>query len=202
MNCHVINLMSPVRHTCQWDIGSGQCAVKAEQSVPAGGRSHFFNVSGTMGCFFLDHCCILTTALPLVQSAAPFIETGSCVKRDRHFQPIRGSSPEVTHFQSHFLWWNQCSHLLAENLNFTHTQMSEQWTEACLCYHESVAQMEFSWPLWPTMTHIQKCHNTAFMSSKSSSANCQLQHNTVTLWNCIFDVTEGVIQAFHSLRST
>lgn len=127
MNCHVINLMSPVRHTCQWDIGSGQCAVKAEQSVPAGGRSHFFNVSGTMGCFFLDHCCILTTALPLVQSAAPFIETGSCVKRDRHFQPIRGSSPEVTHFQSHFLWWNQCSHLLAENLNFTHTH-TNVWT--------------------------------------------------------------------------
>ncbi|KAG8002653.1 hypothetical protein GBF38_015159 [Nibea albiflora] len=44
-----------------------------------------------MGCFFLDHCCILTTALPLVQGAALFIETGSCVKRDRHFQPIRGS---------------------------------------------------------------------------------------------------------------
>ena len=68
-----------------------------------GGRSHFSSVPGTMGCFFLDHCCILTTALPLVDRAPLFIETGSCDKQDQHFRPIRGWCNKVTHCQSHFL---------------------------------------------------------------------------------------------------
>lgn len=39
-------------------------STEVELSKPAAGRSHFFNVPGTMGCFFLDHCCILGTPLP------------------------------------------------------------------------------------------------------------------------------------------
>lgn len=66
-----------------------------------------------MGCFFLDHSCILTAALPLVRSASPFNETGSCDKQERQIQPIGGQRTAVTHFQS--------SHLLKKKKsNFFH----------------------------------------------------------------------------------
>lgn len=39
-------------------------SAQVKQSEPTAGRSHFFNVPGTMGCFFLDHCCILAALLP------------------------------------------------------------------------------------------------------------------------------------------
>lgn len=39
-------------------------SAEVELSEPATRRSHFFNVPGTMGCFFLDHCCILAAPLP------------------------------------------------------------------------------------------------------------------------------------------
>lgn len=39
-------------------------SAEVELSESATRRSHFFNVPGTMGCFFLDHCCILAAPLP------------------------------------------------------------------------------------------------------------------------------------------
>lgn len=39
-------------------------STEVELSKPAVGRSHFFNVPGTMGCFFLEYCCILGAPLP------------------------------------------------------------------------------------------------------------------------------------------
>lgn len=62
-----------------------------------------------------------------------FTKTGSCDKQEWHVQPIRGPGTEVTHFQSHFLWWNQCLHFFfwTEKRHFTEIQKSqwEQWTE-------------------------------------------------------------------------
>lgn len=75
----------------------------------------------------------------------------------KFFNQSGGQHAEVTHFQSHFLWVIHCSDLLAQKKRdpvisdpviYTHP---EKWARDCLCYHESVAQVEI-WPLWPTMT--------------------------------------------------
>lgn len=103
MKCHVPDLRSHVSVLpVNGVLGPSVCRY-AEQLEPAGGRSHFSDVPETMGCFFLDHCCILTTALPLVRGASPFIDTGSCDKQEQDIHPIRAPRTEVTHFQSHFL---------------------------------------------------------------------------------------------------
>lgn len=68
---------------------------------------------------------------------------------------------EVTHFQSHFLWWNQCSHLLAAKRHFRNIKKCpfQQWTEDCLYYYESVTKMEIYLAYNDTFCHHHRCHN-------------------------------------------
>lgn len=133
--------------------------------------------------------------------ASPFTETGSCDKQEGRFHPIRGTQTKVTHFQSDFLWLNQCSHLLAKTHNFhTHTH-AHTWTQRqsvclnnddCLCYHESVTEMEIYFTV--TCNDILTQHSIQVKSIKSAAKEpCRFHNNTFLHW---------ILKLFLSLRIT
>lgn len=126
----------------------------AEQAEQAGGRSHFSDVPGTMGYFFLEQCCILTAALPLVHTASPFTKTGSWNKQQRRFHPIRG--PRIPAL----LIFTQSLSLICifgrkVSLCSTHTRTPN------VCLNNDVYVIMSQWPKWK-FTWCTVTHNDTF----------------------------------------
>lgn len=120
--------LSPSLGSCPWKQR------EAGQAEPAGGRSHFPNSSGTMGCFFLDHCCILTAGLSLACAASPFIEAGSCDKQEQYFQPIRDLRLTGDSFSKPLSLMISDLSSFDRKTSHTHTHTDQKY---CLCYNES-----------------------------------------------------------------
>lgn len=133
-------------------------SAEVELSKPAARRSRFFNVLGTMGCFFLDHCCILVAPLPF----GPLSYT---IHRDRKLwqswptfsanqRPEDGGeslskSLSLTNsvFSSFFFLEKKKSLIAQEQKCLQNNEMKTVYFIVT-----QLPKWKFTWPPWPTKT--------------------------------------------------
>lgn len=182
-----------------------QCAVRpSSQSRQDGG--HTSPTSREQWAVF-SWITVASSPLSSHWSAAPHHSTRqeAVTNRNDIFVQSEGWSNEVTHFQSHFLGWNQCSHLLGEKkkTHFRHVKKMCVWTM------KTVYVVVSQWPRWKFIWLTVTCYDTysviaknhlAFRSSTNlvSPACRQCRDTTNVLFfvssRRIFDFTPALLQ--------